>query len=147
MAEQFCQSTSISSESVIKALAVSTPMGKSVVLTRRCLSCPVLVGDMFLPTDLFMMLMASFDVILGMDWLAEYCAVLECATRTVTFHIPSLPVFRFIVEPRGEPLSSFLASVVKDSVAGCIEQLPVVCEYPDVFQEIPGLPPRRQVEF
>ncbi|XP_058080668.1 uncharacterized protein LOC131228830 [Magnolia sinica] len=47
----------------------------------------------------------------------------------------------------GEPLSSLLACIAEESVAGCIEQLPVVCEYPDMFQEILGLPPRRQIEF
>ncbi|XP_058087487.1 uncharacterized protein LOC131234568 [Magnolia sinica] len=101
---------------------------------------------MFLSIDLFVMPMIGFDVSLDMDCLADYCAILDCAARTVTFHIPSLPVFQFVAEPRGEPLSSFLAFVIKDSVAGCIEQLPVVCEYPDVFQEIPSLP-CRQVEF
>ncbi|MGV7959528.1 hypothetical protein PJP14_29955, partial [Mycobacterium kansasii] len=28
-----------------------------------------------------------------------------------------------------------------------IDQLPVVCDFPDVFQEISGLPPRRHIEF
>ncbi|XP_058103720.1 uncharacterized protein LOC131247545 [Magnolia sinica] len=76
----------------------------------------LLVGEMFLPVDLFMIPMIGFDVILGMDWLAKYGVILGCAARIVTFHIPGLP-------------------------------LPVVYEYPDVFQEIPGLPPRPQVEF
>ncbi|MGV7989055.1 hypothetical protein PJP10_32300, partial [Mycobacterium kansasii] len=84
----FCRSTGIPSEAVSEALTVSTPMGKSIVLTHRCPSCPVLVGEMFLPADLFVMPMTGFDVILGMDWLAEYHAILDCAARTVTFHIP-----------------------------------------------------------
>ncbi|XP_058103486.1 uncharacterized protein LOC131247056 [Magnolia sinica] len=122
-------------------------MGKSVVLSRCCPSCPMLVGEMFLPSYLIVMLMAEFVVILGMDWLAEYYAILDCATRTVTFHIFGLPVFLFVTEPRGGPLSSLLAYVVEESVVGCIKQLSVVYKYPDVFQEIPGLPPRRQIEF
>ncbi|XP_058076313.1 uncharacterized protein LOC131224881 [Magnolia sinica] len=133
MAEQFCQSTGIPSESVSEALAISTPMRKSVVLTRRYPSCLVLVGKMFLPVDLFVMPMTGVDVILGMNWLAEYCTILDCSARIVMFHIPGLLVFLFVVKPRGEPLSSFLASVVKDSVTGCIEQLPVVCEYLNMF--------------
>ena len=29
-----------------------------------------------------------------------------------------------------------------------LEQVPVVCEYPDVFpNELPGIPPDREVEF
>ncbi|XP_058106418.1 uncharacterized protein LOC131249649 [Magnolia sinica] len=130
-----------------EALAVSTPMRKSVVLTHRYPSCSVLVGEMFLPADLFMMPLSGFDIILGMDWLVEYHVILNYAVRTVTFHIPGLPVFQFVTEPRGEPLSSFLASVVEDYVAECIEQLSIVCEYPDVFQEIPGLLSSREVEF
>ncbi|XP_058099832.1 uncharacterized protein LOC131244206 [Magnolia sinica] len=102
VAEQFCRSTGISSESMSEALAVSTLMGKSVLLTRRCPSCPVLMGKMFLPADLFVMPMTGFDVILGL----EYGAILDCTARTVTFHIPGLSVFQFVVEPKGEPLSS-----------------------------------------
>ncbi|XP_058080649.1 uncharacterized protein LOC131228805 [Magnolia sinica] len=147
MAEQFCRSTGIPLESTSEALVVSTPWGKSIVLNRCCPSYSVLMGEMFLHIDLFMMRMAGFDVILGMDWLAKYCAILDCAARMVIFHIPSLLVFQFVAEPRGESLSSFLASIVEDFVVRCIEQLLVICEYLDVFQEIPGLPPRRQIEF
>ncbi|XP_058080618.1 uncharacterized protein LOC131228768 [Magnolia sinica] len=86
----------------------------------------------------------GFDVILGMDWLAEYSVVLNCAARRVTFHIPGLSVFQFIAEPRVEPLSSFMVSNIEDFVVESIEQLPVVCEYLDVFQEIPSLPPHQQ---
>ncbi|XP_058103281.1 uncharacterized protein LOC131246852 [Magnolia sinica] len=141
MAEEFYRSTDLPLESAREALSVSTPLRKSVVLSHLCSSCPVFVGEIFLPTDLFVLLMAEYDVILGMDWLAEYHAMLNCSDRIVTFCIPDLPMFQFIVKLRGEPLSSLLACVVKESMTGCFEQLPIVCEFLDVFQEIPGLPP------
>ncbi|XP_058103481.1 uncharacterized protein LOC131247052 [Magnolia sinica] len=133
VAKEFFRSTSILSEFASEALAVSTPLGKSVVLSRHCSSCPVLVREMILPTDLFVMPMAEFNVILGIDWVVEYHAILDCAARIVTFHIPDLPVFQFVAEPRGEQLSSLLACMVEEFVARCIEQLPIVCEYLDVY--------------
>ena len=126
---------------------MSTPLGKTAVLSLICSSCPVLVGETFLPADLFVLPMTEFDVILGMDWLAEYHAVLDCFARTVTFLIPGMPQFQFVAEPRGEQLSSLMSCAIEEPVAVCIDQLPVVCDFPDVFQEIPGLPPRRHTEF
>ncbi|XP_058111578.1 uncharacterized protein LOC131254893 [Magnolia sinica] len=81
---------------------------------------------MFLPADLFVMPMAVFDVILGMDWLTEYYFVLDCATRIVTFHIPGLPVLQFVAEPRGEPLSSLLACLMNEVFQPFLDQFVVV---------------------
>ena len=86
-----------------------------------------------MPVDLFILPMTEFDVILGMDWLAEYHAVLDCFARTVTFLIPGLPQFQFVAEPRGEQLSSLMSCAIEEPVAVCIDQLPVVCDFPDVF--------------
>ncbi|GJZ38232.1 hypothetical protein Tco_0584423 [Tanacetum coccineum] len=43
----------------------------------------------------------------------------------------------------------FVAQVVeKEPVEGRLKDVPVICEFPDVFPEdLPGLPPPRQVEF
>ena len=37
-------------------------------------SCPVLIEGRELPTDLVLLDVIGFDVILGMDWLAQYYA-------------------------------------------------------------------------
>ncbi|KAM5569940.1 hypothetical protein ABKV19_017121, partial [Rosa sericea] len=43
--------------------------------------------------------------------------------------------------------AGFLAHVESVSCAAVMAEIAVVSEYSDVFQEIPGLPPRRVVDF
>ena len=44
---------------------------------------------------------------------------------------------------------SYLAVVRNvEAETGAVENVPVVCEFPDVFPEkLPGLPPEREIEF
>ncbi|MGV7994925.1 hypothetical protein PJP12_30120, partial [Mycobacterium kansasii] len=71
---------------------------------------------------------------IGMDWLVEYHAILDWSARTVTFCIPDLPQFQFIAEPRGESLSCLMSCVIEEPVAVSVDQLLVVCDFPNVFQ-------------
>ena len=48
-------------------LAVTTPVGKIVVF-----GCPVSICRRVLPVNIVVLPMISYDVILGMDWLAKY---------------------------------------------------------------------------
>nr|GEZ53791.1 hypothetical protein [Tanacetum cinerariifolium] len=65
--------------------------------------------------------MGSFDVIIGMDWLSRYEAVIVCADK---------------IEAEGKSEKKRLKNV------------PIVRDFPEVFPEdLPGLPPTRQVVF
>ncbi|GJZ49762.1 putative reverse transcriptase domain-containing protein [Tanacetum coccineum] len=78
--------------------------------------------------------LGSFDVIIGMDWLSKYHAVIDCAEKIVRHNV-------------------FLAHVTtketKDkSREKRLEDVPIVQYFPEVFpKDFPGLPPTRQVEF
>ncbi|RVW26566.1 Transposon Ty3-G Gag-Pol polyprotein [Vitis vinifera] len=114
-------------------LIVATPMGDSVVASRMLRNCIVMIGYREMPVDLVLLDLQDFDVILGMDWLASYHASVDCFEKRVTFSIP------------GQPKFSFEGSMWTDH---CLEDIPIVREYPDVFPEdLPGLPPEREVEF
>nr|GEY08486.1 putative reverse transcriptase domain-containing protein [Tanacetum cinerariifolium] len=70
----------------------------------------------------------SFDVVIGMDWIYKYHAKIICDEKVV--HIPI----------EDETL------IIRDEKQ--LENILVVREFPDVFpEELPGLPPVRQVEF
>ncbi|GJS53413.1 putative reverse transcriptase domain-containing protein [Tanacetum coccineum] len=116
--------------------------------------------------------LGSFDVIIGMDWLAKYHAVIVCAEKIVR-----IPFGDEILIVRGDGSSNkhgtrlniisctkaqeyltkgchvFLANITatKDedkSKEKRLEDVPVVQEFPEVFPEdLPGIPPTRQVEF
>nr|GEZ47365.1 hypothetical protein [Tanacetum cinerariifolium] len=76
------------------------------------------------------------DVIVGMDWLSNYHAKIICDEKVV--HIPI----------NGEILIIRAQVMEKKSDEKGREDIPVVREFPKVFpEELPCLPPIRQVEF
>ncbi|GJU37303.1 putative nucleotidyltransferase, ribonuclease H [Tanacetum coccineum] len=82
--------------------------------------------------------LGSFDVVIGMDWLSKYHAKILCDEKVV--HIPIDDETLII---RGDRITE-----KKKSDEKRLEDIPVVREFPEVFPEdLPGLPPVRQVEF
>lgn len=102
--------------------------------------------------------MYGFDVILGMDWLVRYHAIIDCDRRRVTLLTLSGVRVYFTGERKspnllgrrakgdfGGLLASLSAS--EDDVSSC-NFPPVVSEFPDVFpDDLCGLPPPREIEF
>nr|GEU96346.1 putative reverse transcriptase domain-containing protein [Tanacetum cinerariifolium] len=111
----------------------------------------------------------SFDVIVGMDWLKTYHAVIVCdekiirvpfedetliircdgsndrnqlnlisCTKTRKYLLKGYPVF----------LANITTKTIKDkSKKKQLEDVPIVQDFSEVFPDLPGLPPTRQVEF
>ena len=50
--------------------------------------CPIILGQLVLPTDLIVLEMKDFDIFLGMDWLSEHYAFIDCRDKKVIFEIP-----------------------------------------------------------
>ena len=105
--------------------------------------------------------MSEFEVILGMDWLTAHQVVIDCDRMRVTAYKPegTCVVFqgnRHDVSPHTMydsrwhgKLTSWLPSLtLEDEVRQDMSLPRVVCEYEDVFpEELPGLPPSRDVDF
>ncbi|GKE30662.1 putative reverse transcriptase domain-containing protein [Tanacetum coccineum] len=80
--------------------------------------------------------LGSFDIVIGMDWLSKYHARIICDEKVV--HIPI----------DGETLIIRAQVMEKKSDEKRLEDIPVVREFLEVFlEDLPGLPPVRQVEF
>ncbi|GJS43804.1 putative reverse transcriptase domain-containing protein [Tanacetum coccineum] len=88
--------------------------------------------------DLMPVELGSFNVIIGMDWLANQHAVIVCDDKVVRI-------------PYGDEL--LIVQVTKKETKDKLEEkrlkdVPTVWDFPEVFPEdFPGLPPTRQVEF
>nr|GEU30313.1 putative reverse transcriptase domain-containing protein [Tanacetum cinerariifolium] len=88
--------------------------------------------------DLMPIELGSFDVIIGMDWLAKYHALIIYDEKVVRI-------------PYGDEV--YLAPVTSKKAEDKSEEkqlkdVPIVWEFLEVFPEdLPGLPPARQVEF
>jgi hypothetical protein len=78
-----------------------------------------------------------------MNWLTQHQVVLDIATRMVEIHSPtSGHTTLYLPKAKGINPCSYTAITVQ------LENIPVVCEYPDVFpDDLPGMPPDRDVEF
>ncbi|KAL0560765.1 hypothetical protein IC582_001178 [Cucumis melo] len=146
-------------------LSVSTPSGECMLSKEKVKACQIEIASHVIEVTLMVLDMLDFDVILGMDWLAVNHASIDCSRKEVTFNPPSMASFKFkgggskslpqvISAIRASKLLSqgtwgILASVVDTREADVsLSSEPVVRDYPDVFpEELPGLPPHREVEF
>ncbi|KAA0036674.1 pol protein [Cucumis melo var. makuwa] len=161
----FVQYVGLEVEPLGSDLAVSTPSEEVLLSKEKIKACRVEIAKHELDVTLLVLDMQDFDVILGMDWLSANHASIDCFGKEVVFNPPSVPSFKFrgagmvcvpkvISAMKASKLLSqgtwgILASVVdirEPEVS--LSSEPVVREYPDVFlDELPGLPPPREVDF
>ncbi|GKF95289.1 putative reverse transcriptase domain-containing protein, partial [Tanacetum coccineum] len=95
--------------------------------------------------DLMPVELDSFNVIIGMDWLAKYHALIVCDEKVVR-----IPYGDEVLIIRGDDCDDRITSKKTEdkSEEKRLEDVPIVWEFLEVFREdFPGLPPARQVEF
>jgi hypothetical protein len=86
---------------------------------------------------------SGIDIILGMGWLIKYDAVIHCSKRSVILTSSEGERFEFIAT-----LPSVADCAVNQQKADLIEDIKVVCEYPDIFpDDLLGMPPELDIEF
>ncbi|GKB06670.1 putative reverse transcriptase domain-containing protein [Tanacetum coccineum] len=101
--------------------------------------------------DLMPIELGSFDVIIGMDWLAKNHAVIVCDEKIGYSYFFSWK--RDSDRSRrqrcqGEEIDVMVKEKQDKSDEKRLEDVPTVRDFPEVFPEdLPGLPPTRQVEF
>ncbi|GJZ64183.1 putative reverse transcriptase domain-containing protein [Tanacetum coccineum] len=116
--------------------------------------------------------LGSFDVIVGMDWLAKYHAVINYAEKivripwgneTLIIHgdesnqgngtrlniISCTKTHKYLLKGHHVFLAHVTTKEIEDkSREKRLEEVPIIRDFPEVFPEdLPGLPPTRQVEF
>ncbi|GJW82741.1 putative reverse transcriptase domain-containing protein [Tanacetum coccineum] len=108
--------------------------------------------------------LGSFDIIIGMDWLSRYDAAILCGEKKVRIPLEGktlviegdrnnsrLKIVSCIKAQKyiEKGCELFLAQVTEqESKEKRLEDVPVIRDFPEVFpDELPGLPPPRQVEF
>ena len=148
-------------ETLEEPLYVISPLGISARIRIICRGCELEISGTLLTVDLRIMDMSEFDVILGMDWLTAYKVVTDCERRRVIAYTQDsthvvfqgdkhdiLPHTVYESRCQGQ-LAGWLASLTLEDEERPDLDLPrVVCEYADVFlDELPGLPPHRDVDF
>ncbi|GKA89693.1 putative reverse transcriptase domain-containing protein [Tanacetum coccineum] len=145
--------------------------GKSLTTTTILRGCTLNLQNHLFKIDLLPIELGSFNVIVGMDWMAEHHAEVVCYEKYI--RVPYGNDMLIVQgersgvknESRLEVISSirtqkyidqgcqvFLIQMMKEEETKIperrIKDVPVVRDFPEVFlKDLPGLPPTRQVEF
>ncbi|GJV17227.1 putative reverse transcriptase domain-containing protein, partial [Tanacetum coccineum] len=145
--------------------------GKSLTTNTILRGCTLNLQNHLFEIDLLPIELGSFDVIVGMDWMAEHRAEVVCYEKYI--RVPYRNDMLIIQgersgiksESRLEVISSiktqkyidqgcqvFFIKIMKEEKNEIserrIEDVPVVRDFPEEFlEDLPGLPPTRQVEF
>ena len=111
--------------------------GSSMRATTMIPDVSIKMGDYKFLSKPFVLGDSDIDLILGMDWLSKRKAQLDCAARKIQLTHSSEDVI--IYAARDETI--WLFSLNEKGELDAISQIPVVCEYQDVFpEELPGMP-------
>jgi hypothetical protein len=127
---------------------ISTPymirMPGGIIFTKQLvMAAPLNLASRLFKTNLIVLEGQGIDVILGMGWMKGLKAVLDIAAHTV--HLESPAHGNVVLQL---PLSTSTTSTLHSTAAQNLEDIPVACEFPDVFPEdLPSMPLDREVAF
>ncbi|XP_022007379.1 uncharacterized protein LOC110906575 [Helianthus annuus] len=139
--------------------------GKLVESGEVAKGCSLELGERTFIIDLLPVELGSFDVVVGMDWLSNNRAEVVCHEKIIRLPLPNEETLVIHGEKRDTPMRiincmkahkclrkggiAFLAHVVDKKAEGLqLKDIPVIRDFPEVFpDDLPGLPPIRQVEF
>ncbi|XP_028106251.1 uncharacterized protein LOC114305367 [Camellia sinensis] len=161
----FVQHLDKSKENLSYMLCVSSHLGDSMICASVYFACELQLEDIRVYANLLPLDLTYFEIILGMDWLSEYGATIDCLNKQISFHPPGQP--ESIFQGCGVTSPPYLVSTAKACKLiqkGClgylcsilegqvmnesIDHISVVCEFSDVFpKELPGELIDREIEF
>ncbi|XP_050876245.1 uncharacterized protein LOC127079939 [Lathyrus oleraceus] len=140
-------------------MVVTTAMDDIIETLLIYENCSLSVNGRIFQIDLICLPLKKVDVVLGMDWLSANSVFIGCEEKLII--IPSSEatpkdVLTTILEGTVgmvnflfENEKSVLLVLTKESSDNLsVTQIPVICEFPEVFPEdVTSLPPERKVEF
>jgi hypothetical protein len=148
-----------------KASLVQLATGTKIRIHDIVRSFSISLNGMNTSIDLNIIPLGSCDILIGMDWLDKHHVVLYCHNKTFTCldgngkkstvkGVPR-PISRRDISPlqlkrcfrKGCQLYAAHVEELDNTKATSLEVFSILQEFEDVFQEIPGLPPRREIYF
>ena len=163
ISERFLDKLQCEIKPLERTLVIEVANQDRVPVDQVCPNCKIEIGGYLFHADLIPFKMGEFDVILGMDWLVDCDAQIECRKKQVRLRVDENQevVFQGQRQTRKfltfmqttrllrQGCEAYLAHVVDvEKQVLKMEEIPVVNEFPEVFpDELPGLPPDREVEF
>lgn len=142
VSRKFVERLKLSAYKLKKLMILSSP-GGPLYATSVSPRVEIALEDSGLLATLLVLESQTLDIILGMDWLAAYDGLINCANRKVVLAKDPETTIKISVD-RSSPLDGAIHHLGELS----LETMPVVQAYPDVFpEELPSMAPDRDVEF
>jgi ribonuclease HI len=141
ISSSFVEANNVDTVALKRPLITQSP-GGHIPCHLGVIGIPINLSGVVFLANLVVLNSQGIDVILGMDWLTKHRGSIACAERTVTVtnHHGETVTCHVRVSRPGPMLHNLKAETPKE--------VPVVAEYMDVFpEELPGMPPEREVEF
>jgi hypothetical protein len=121
---------------------ISTPGGK-IGSNQLIRSVPIQLGSKEIKTDLVLLPLEGMDIILGMDWMTKHKVLLDTSSRVIEIDSPHNGATTLYL-----PQQEYCYSCVYTITDIKLEDIPIVCEYPNIFpDDLPGMPPDWDIEF
>jgi hypothetical protein len=118
-------------------------LGGKVTSNQMVKNVTIQLGSKLIKTDLVLLNLEGIDVILGTNWMTEHRVLLDIYSQVIEIDSPHQGATTLYL-PQQEYLYSCAYAITYIKV----EDIPVVCEYPDVFpDDLPGMPPDSDIEF
>jgi hypothetical protein len=138
IATSFVEKHGIPTASLQIPLVTRTP-GSDLLCRLKCSQVRILLSGVVFLVDLAVLPSHGIDVILGMNWLTRHNGVISCADKTI-----------LLTANQGKLVSCKAQPLTQDPIVFSLaaESISVVEDFMDVFlEELPGMPPERDVEF
>jgi hypothetical protein len=150
---KYARSLHINLEPMEAGVVVSTPVGKSVLRRKLVRGCLIHIEGRTLTANLIVFNMEGFEIILGMDWLSNNHAIIDCHTKEIIFRLSVDSEFKFVGTKVGATPQLILATQAKQLLLeGCqvylaclkelpreerkMEEIPVIQEFLDVSRRL-----------
>jgi len=101
--------------------------GKKISTNQVVLGATLEIGDHQFLADLVVLPGVGIDVILGMKWMSGNGVLIDTTTRVVMLRDPGTKEEFLVQLPRDIHIRSMMNAVISRA----IEDIPVVCEFPD----------------
>jgi hypothetical protein len=99
------------------------------------------LGSKVIKTDLVLLPLEGMDIVLRMDWMIKHKVLLDISSRVIKIDSPYNGATTLYL-----PQQEYFYSCIYATIDIKLEDIPIVCEYPDVFpDDLPGMPP--DIEF
>jgi hypothetical protein len=127
-----------------KMLHISSP-GGDMKATHSCPHVIIKIQGIDFSVNPVVLGSNGIDVILGCNWLKSCDGVIQCANGTIMLTSPQGERIQVSIDKSTDEKGKTMINHLEEKP---LENITIVCEYPDVFpEELPGMPPDRDIEF